>query len=251
MSLKVDSLENMSKLPLPPLHTASHEGNEDPVYTGIIVTDIIVGDESSSRKWDDTFFDGEEEVIEVFDFDYSLLERIEVNASVFALSVYCWALSTVGLIIYPHPLSMYFATIVVIYSLWFCFFRRRIHWYVYSLHLCITREGIHLVQDKRKTCYGWVCTDRCKTSKFVPFDKITVCDIQESVGNTSSCDLNELSTVNVDTISSSARWFTRHELVISGLKDRHRFKETILAMKQVTSVNSGQVNLLRVEIISI
>ena len=214
----------MSKLLLPPLHTASHDGNEDSVYTGIIVTDIIVGDKSSSRKGDDTFFDGEEEVIEVFDFDYSLLKRIEVKSSVFALSVYCWALYPVGLIIYPHPLSMYFATILVIYSLWFCFFRRRVRRYVYSLHLCITREGIRLVQDKRRT----------KTT-FVPFDEITACDIQESPGTT---------TINVDTVSSSKRWFKKHELVISGLKDPHRFKEKVLAMKQATPAISEQVDSL-------
>lgn len=228
-----------------------------------MVTDInAVEEESNSRKWDDTFFDDDEDVIEVFDFDYPLMEEIGVKSMrpvvvSNALLIYIVALYAVIVLTIQDlwqsskPLVIYIATVVAISSLEFCFFRRRIHCYVYSLHLCITREGIHLVQGKRKTCYGWVCTDRCKTSKFVPFDKITACDIQESVDNTSSCDLNELSTVNVDTISSSARWFTRHELVISGLKDPHRFKETILAMKQVTSVNSGQVNLLRVEIISI
>ena len=218
-----------------------------------MVTDIhVVEDESNSRKWDDTFFDDEEDVIEVFDFDYPVMEDVWVQsyrsvAVSNALLIYSVALyAVVVLTISSKLLVVYSATMVVIVSLDFCFFKRRIHWYVYSRHLCITREGIQLVQGD--PCYGWICsTDSDKTSTFVPYDKITACDIPESPD---CCNiLSELPTVHVDTVSSRARWFQKHELVISGLKDPHSFREIVLAMKQATASINGQV--FTVEIVTI
>jgi hypothetical protein len=96
-------------------------------------------------------------------------------------------------------------------------------------------DGIRFVKDKRPTLFGCACTDAGKTSKTVPFDKITDCDISEPAGATCICIENVLSTVNVDTASSGATQEgggVRHELSIQGLKDPHAFKKLVWAMKR-------------------
>lgn len=49
------------------------------------------------------------------------------------------------------------------------------------------------------------CMDAGKSSKTVPFDKITDCDIEEPAGNTCIVIRNVLTTVNIDTASSGQR----------------------------------------------
>jgi len=96
-----------------------------------MVTDInAVEEESNSRKWDDTFFDDDEDVIEVFDFDYPLMKDIGVKSMrpvvvSNALLIYIVALyDVVTLTIYDlwqssTALVMYIVTVVAISSLEF------------------------------------------------------------------------------------------------------------------------------------
>jgi hypothetical protein len=163
----------------------------------------------------DTFFEGEEDVIAVFDFDYATMEEFDVKVG--------WA-------------WMLFPAVLVLGTLCLqpCYMRKRVQWEVYSQHLCVTRDGIRFVKDKRPTLCGCACTDAGKTSKTVPFDKITDCDISEPAGATCICIENVLSTVNVDTASSGVtqEGGVRHELSIQGLKDPHTFKKLVWAMKR-------------------
>jgi hypothetical protein len=75
-----------------------------------------------------------------------------------------------------------------------------------------------------------------KTSKTVPFDKITDCDIEEPAG-AACCGLvpNVLYAVHVDTASSKGG----HELSILGLKEPRAFKELVWAMKRGGAMPMG------------
>jgi hypothetical protein len=197
-----------------------------PVSTGVLENDA--GDilEASRVTWEDTFFDGEDDIIAVFDFDYALMEDFQVKVG--------WA-TMIGSLFLP-PLIVGFLV-----SLQPCLLRRRVQWDVYSQHLCITRDGIRFVRDKRKTCCGCACTDAGKSSKTVPFDKITDCDIEEPGGNTCICIENVLASVIVDTASSGTtneNGVVRHELVIRGLREPYKFKKLVWAMKRYNGGNA-------------
>lgn len=103
--------------------------------------------------------------------------------------------------------------------------------------VAVTRDGIRFVRDRRQACWGMPCTDQGRSSKTVPFDKITDCDIEEPAGNTCLCIL--LSTVNIDTASSGSDG-KRHELQISGLRDPHAFKELVWQMKRMRDVGASE-----------
>ena len=100
--------------------------------------------------------------------------------------------------------------------------------------ICTPTDGIRFVRDKRPTYCGCSCTDAGKSSKTIPFDKITDCDITEPAGATLICIENVLSIVNVDTASSGTTQdgIVKHELSIHGLKDPHSFKKLVWAMKR-------------------
>ena len=68
----------------------------------------------------DTFFDGEDDVIAVFDFDYASMEDYKVKVG--------WAL-----MLFPPVLAFGLLFLTP------CFMRKRIQWDVYSQHLCVTR----------------------------------------------------------------------------------------------------------------
>lgn len=200
--------------------SAPEQDGYGPVSTGVLENDA--GDilEASRMTWEDTFFDGEDDIIAVFDFDYALMEDFQVKVG--------WA-TMAGFLFLP-PLIVGF-----LLGLQPCFLRRRVQWDVYSQHLCITRDGIRFVRDKRKTWFGCACTDAGKSSKTVPFDKITDCDIEEPGGNTCICIENVLASVIVDTASSGStneNGIVRHELVIRGLREPYKFKKLVWAMKR-------------------
>jgi hypothetical protein len=73
----------------------------------------------------DTFFEGEEDVIAVFDFDYATMEEFDVKVG--------WA-------------WMLFPAVLVLGTLCLqpCYMRKRVQWEVYSQHLCVTR-GKHSI----------------------------------------------------------------------------------------------------------
>jgi len=165
-------------------------------------------------------------VIAVFDYDYALIEEFDTSVR--------WLSCCLSFIFPP-------AAACSLICLEPCFLKKRVQWDVYSKHLCITRDGIRFVRDKRPTCCGLSFTDAGKESKTVPFDKITDCDIKEPAGSTCLCIENVLSTVNVDTASSGATsdGVTRHELTLRGLKDPHGFKKLVWAMKRSAGNPAG------------
>eukprot|EP00567_Pseudictyota_dubia_P002817 CAMPEP_0197446862 /NCGR_PEP_ID=MMETSP1175-20131217/11688_1 /TAXON_ID=1003142 /ORGANISM="Triceratium dubium, Strain CCMP147" /LENGTH=301 /DNA_ID=CAMNT_0042978027 /DNA_START=117 /DNA_END=1022 /DNA_ORIENTATION=- len=173
--------------------------------------------ETNDMIWDDDFFDGDSEVLAVFDFDYVTMEDFYTSTG--------WAY-LLGTMIYPPVF------VLAVAGLTPCFLKRNVQWNVRAQHVAITRDGIRFVRDRRKTCWGLPCTDAGRSSKTVPFDKITDCDIEEPAGATCICIKNVLATVNIDTASSGG---PQKELRISGLKDPHSFKKLVWAMKRLNA----------------
>jgi len=257
----------MKKLSQAPSFASNANGCEDPVYTGVLTNSILEDD--SSPQWDDTFFDDEEDVIEVFDFDYPLKEDFGVKSGLVQIvpnTLACGGFSltwifVIFMISHNEPSQdqfieqvMYPVAFVIAIVNFFrlCLLRRNIQWNVYSQHLCVTLDGIRFVQDKRKSCFGWACTDMGKTSKTVPFDKITDCDIQEPAGNTCCCVKNVLYTIKIDTASSGARdanGIAVPELAISGLKDPYRFKKLVWAMKRSTASHAAPAEQVAIPVV--
>mmetsp|Transcript_2115 Transcript_2115/g.2968 ORF Transcript_2115/g.2968 Transcript_2115/m.2968 type:complete len:311 (+) Transcript_2115:54-986(+) len=178
--------------------------------------------ESQGITWEDDFFDDDfdsENIVAVFDFDYEMMESFYASIG--------WASYAASMLYFP----IFWAATIFGTP---CYLRKNVKWNVYSQHVAVTRDGIRFVKDKRPQCWGLPCTDAGKSSKTVPFDKITDCDIEEPAGNSMLCIKNVLCTVNVDTASSNQ---VRHELVIAGLKNPHEFKRLVWAMKR-SSKNS-------------
>lgn len=164
----------------------------------------------------DSFFENDDDVIAVFDYDYELMRDFNVKLNLLAYAFPpVWPLLCCVL----HP----------------CFLFKQVEWDTYSQHVCVTRDGIRFVRDKRSTQCGLSCTDAGKVSKTVPFDKITDCDVTEPAGATCCCVENVLTTIHVDTASSGGstpEGVVRHELVLKGLKDPYGFKKLVWAMKR-------------------
>eukprot|EP00984_Skeletonema_dohrnii_P025974 scaffold15219_cov119-Skeletonema_dohrnii-CCMP3373.AAC.3 len=182
--------------------------------------DDEVGKLVKALRWEDTFFDKEEGLVAVFDFDY---EQIASFRKSVALA------------------SMLFPPIFILSTLLCapCLYQQQINWDVYSQHVAITRDGIKFVKDRRKTGCGLSCTDAGKSSKTVPFDKLTDCDITEPAGATCCCIENVLSVVTVDTASSGGGGGgdvgPTHELSLAGLKEPLKFKQLVWAMKRAAN----------------
>jgi len=172
--------------------------------------------EAQNINWNDRFFEGEDDVVAVFDYDYEAMEDFNTKVSILPYMLPpLWPMLCLSL----HP----------------CFLRNQVRWEVYAQHVCVTRDGIRFVKDKRSTCWGLPCTDAGKVSKTVPYDKITDCDVTEPAGATCCCIANVLTTIHVDTASSggpAADGVVRHELVLRGLKDPYGFKKLVWAMKR-------------------
>jgi hypothetical protein len=122
-----------------------------------------------------------------------------------------------------------------------CFAKQNIEWNTKAMHVAVHQDGIKFVNDKHPTGCGLSCTDQGKSSKTVPFDKLTDCDVQEPAGTAVCCFIdNVLSTVTVDTASSGqpvGPGQSNHELELRGLKDPHGFKKCVWDCKR------GAVNL--------
>jgi hypothetical protein len=201
----------------------------------------LVMKEAQDVWWNDDFFDEEDGVIAVFDFDYDQMTVFQTQTkaagqflSVTVATAYvAFVLGTIAPILAPIiVVGLYLLTLAP------CFLRLQVQWEVESNHLAITRDGIRYVQDKRKGCWGFSMCDKGKSSKTVPFDKITDCDIIEPAGNQYLFFPRILYTVNVDTASSGGEGH-RHELRISGLQQPHKFKALVWAMKRNPNVVGG------------
>jgi hypothetical protein len=172
-----------------PIATSIHQQDEEKqVNKAYLVT------------WEDTFFDDEENLIAVFDFDYPLMEAYRVKlqwVSTIARLVNDLLLVSMILRSDSLPSVLFYALVALVVALDIkdlVFLKKEVQWDVYTHHLCITRDGIKYVRDKHKTCFGWPCPDAGKTTQIVPLDKVTNVDIMEPVGNTYCCIRNTLTT---------------------------------------------------------
>lgn len=177
--------------------------------------------ETRGVTWTDEYFDDDDDVVAVFDLDYDQM--------VTHYSKLGWA--------------CYVATICVPNIFWLatlfgapCILNDNVNWSVRSQHVAITRDGVKFVQEKRSTCWGYPCTDAGKTTKTIPFDKITFCDTVDPAGSTCFCIENKLHLINIDTAGSSDG---RHELTITGLQNPQAFKKLIYAMKRNSAMSSA------------
>lgn len=165
----------------------------------------------------DDFFEGENGLVAVFDYDYE--EIIDFNVKLKWAQFAC-----------IPPMWLSFLCCVP------CFIHKNVEWDTRSRHIAITVDGIKFVHNRRKFLCGLSCSDRGKESKTVPFDKITDCDVQEPAGTACCCFIpRTLHQVHVDTASSGQKddnGVLRHELAIEGLKEPHEFKKLVWQMKR-------------------
>jgi len=163
----------------------------------------------------DRFFDGEQGLVSVWDFDYDAIINFNTSLQSTALAVIpcCWFSACCC---YP------------------CFLKQNVEWKARAQHVALTVDGIRYVTEKHPTCCGLSFTDRGKESKTVPYDKITDCDVQEPAGTACCCCVpNVLTRVHVDTASSGNKdGVPQHELSLSGLKNANEFKQSVWAMKR-------------------
>jgi hypothetical protein len=165
-----------------------------------------------------TLYHSEDDVIATFAFDYALMEDFKIAVG--------WA-TRFRFFVAP-------AIVRFLPALRKCFLRRRVQWDVYSQHLCITRDGIRFICDLHKTFWGCTATvNQGKTSKFIAFDTISECDIEERKGHGCMNTLNSLTCIVLDNASnnSSEEKGIVNALVIFGLTEPQKFKELLLALK--------------------
>jgi len=163
----------------------------------------------------DAFFEGENGLVAVFDYDYE--EIIDFNVKLRWAQFLCFPPAWLGLCCCVP-----------------CFIRKNVEWDTWSRHIAITVDGIKFVHERRKFLCGLSCSDRGKESKTIPFDKITDCDVQEPAGTACCCFIpRTLHQVHVDTASSGQKdGVPAHELAVEGLKEPHEFKKLVWHMKR-------------------
>jgi len=174
-------------------------------------------------EWKDKFFREEEGFIAVFDFDYENIIKYD---------------NQVCVAVHLCPLVCIFSSLFC----WPCVMTQNNEWQAYAKHLAVTRDGIKYVEDKQKTGYGLASQDQGKTTKTVPFDKITDCDVVEPAGAECFCVERILYTVNVDTASgrSGGEGGPMHELELTGLHNPYVFKKLVWAMKRQYNAGGPQ-----------
>mmetsp|Transcript_44792 Transcript_44792/g.138537 ORF Transcript_44792/g.138537 Transcript_44792/m.138537 type:complete len:236 (+) Transcript_44792:59-766(+) len=167
---------------------------------------------------EDDHFEGEPGLNVAFDFDYD--EIIDFRTKLM------WA----RFIFNP---TMWNA-VVCCYP---CFISQNVEWEARAQHVALTIDGIRYVTEKHPSQCGLSCTDVGKTSKTVPYDKITDCDLQEPAGMACVCCVPEtLTVVRVDTASSGdSGGVARHDLELAGLKHAGEFKRAVWDMKRGTA----------------
>lgn len=175
---------------------------------------VVMGAVVNAPSAADAFFNGDQGLISVWDFDYDTI--IEFQTQLQWYQFLCVPPAWVScLCCYP------------------CFLNKNVEWKTRAQHVALTVDGIRYVQDKHPTLCGLSFTDRGRESKTVPYDKITDCDVQEPAGTACCCCIpNLLSSVHVDTASSGSKEGNTHELSLVGLKYANEFKQSVWAMKR-------------------
>lgn len=240
-----------------PVATSTHQQTPIATSTGIAEEDEeLQVNKAYLVTWEDTFFDNEENLIAVFDFDYPLMEAFKLKL--------LWvdhALGSLGVVLLVAVLHLIFRSpprdalfyvdvaidtfVILLVILDSFFLKKRAQWDAYSHHLCITRDGVKYVRDKRKKYYGWSCTDARKTTQIIPLDKVTHVDIKEPAGYTCCCIRNTLTVVK---LSSSSSGLEGSSLVFFGLKEPYKFKNILMKVKRADS-NSSMASAASAQII--
>jgi len=172
----------------------------------------------------DNFFKAEEGILSTYEIDYDASVEFETQLGQRNTLLIC------SVVPYFWPCLPFGACFVNSST-----FHQDVNDAVRAQHLAITVDGIKYVTDGHKSGCRFDCQDKGKVSKTIPFDKITDCDIQEPAGSTGPCCCmvkNVLTLVNIDTASGSRGAGGGHELTIKGLKDPHKFKKDVWAMKR-------------------
>lgn len=157
------------------------------------------------------YFDGLPGLIEVFDFDYEQILDFH------------WRVLRNNTLISPH--------ILCCLPCFCCCWHENLKNKIYARHICLTQDGIRYVVEKHKAACRFSFQDIGKTTKTVPYDKVTDCDIEEPAGADGPiCCLVDrvLPVVLIDTASSRGG----HELAVEGLMDTHAFKEAVWQCKR-------------------
>ena len=178
----------------------------------------------SGSKSAQDFFQGTEGLIATYEFNYQ--EIIEFKTKVAENDT-----------LSGFPISCVFCCIPFHY----CFEVENIRDDISSQYVCLTQDGIKYVKDKHKTGCRMHYDDAGKTTKTIPYDKITDCDIEEPAGAEGPCCCmvdRVLTTVNIDTASGSGT--AKHELSLVGLKDPEAFKAKVWQLKREGVGFAGQ-----------
>ena len=163
--------------------------------------------EARGLIWRDDFFDDDENVVAVFDFDYDSMESHYKAAS--------WGCFAGTVLCFPGTLFWCLAGLVP------CYINKNVKWNVRAQHLAVTRSAILFVHDKRPALWGEECAVSRRT-KAIPFDQVTDCTVTDA--GSATCTIGTpLSKVTVDKPGF---------LTIVGLEDPHAFRKLILAMKK-------------------
>ena len=163
--------------------------------------------EAQNLTWHDDFFEHDEDVIAVFDFDYDNMERHYRTLG--------WGFAASTVLCFPGSLFWCLVGMVP------CYLNKNVTWSVRAKHLAVTPHGIVLVNDRRPCLWGEQCAV-AKLTKTIPFDQIINCTVTDLGAGTCSIGPT-LSQVTIDTPARNT---------IVGLQDPHAFAKLVLAMKR-------------------
>ncbi|KAJ1621915.1 hypothetical protein T492DRAFT_1066181 [Pavlovales sp. CCMP2436] len=158
-------------------------------------------------NYSDPYFEGDANVLRTYEFHYAQVTKFDNDVM--------WATACIPPCCFPYNATMAC-----------CFLAANNRDASNAMHLALTRDGIRFVFDKHPTACRLAMCDIGRTSKTVPFDKLTDCDVQEPAGTAVCCCVdNVLTAVTVDTASG-------REMVLRGLKDPFAFKSDVWGMKR-------------------
>jgi len=204
--------------------------------------------ESYDVIWNDDFFDDREDVIAVFDFDCDAIIAYRMP-----LQIMMNTFLSVGLVLYLIILIL----LIIHHSIWIWYFiycgsllgiplfrntfappfyvKSNLRWKAKALHVAITREGIELVQSRRKAWCGFVMCDVNTVITKIPRDTILTCDVlppDDDAGGPCGFGRVTLYTVFIETETAMKIGYPALRLV--GLRDPYGFKTVLSAVKRHT-----------------
>lgn len=172
--------------------------------------------ETKELSWRDDFFDDNDDIVAVFDFDYEGMEGHYMCVS--------WGCVGVTSVCCPSTIPWMLLAFVP------CYLNKNVRWNVRAQHIALTTNGILFVHDRRPACWGEQCWSIGKQTKFIPYEQIAGCTVTEGDTTTCAISTNSLTKVTVgSTLHSGPR---RGDLEVAGLENPHAFQQLILALKR-------------------